>query len=218
MTTKLKIITVLTSVLITLVLIISAVKLSLNFRPLYYFDINYLNITKDAEMGRTEIIRNYNVLIDYLGTFYRGELKFPTLPMSQEGKIHFEDVKNIFVKLDYLMYLSLFFSIIGITYLYQKKDYLFLKYTSILLIGLPILLFIPLVIDFDSAFTLFHQIAFRNEYWLLSYETDPIINLLPQHFFMHTAFLILIIITVESLFLNFLYRYHIKKYNKKSKI
>ncbi len=207
--------TILTSLFFALFLLISAVKITLNFRQLYYFDIDYLNITDYTDLEKDEIIANYNVLIDYLIKTNKDTLQFPSLPMSEEGRIHFEDVKKIFIKLDYLMYASLFISIIGIYFLIKKHDYLFLKYTSYFLLGIPILLFIPFMIDFNAVFTLFHNIAFTNDYWLLDPSKDPIINLLPERFFMHCALMILVIITLESFLLTFLYQKFVRRYIKK---
>jgi len=217
MTKKLKIISIITSIFIALVLLILAVKITLNFRALYYFDIDYLKITEITDLTKEEIKENYDVLIDYLGSTNKNKLDFPNLPMSEAGEIHFEDVKSIFITLDYVLIFSLLISITGILYLYKQKSYHFYKYSSLFLFGLPILLLIPLLIDFDTFFTLFHKIAFRNDYWLFDPDTDPIITLLPQRFFMHAALLILIIITIESLLLNYLHRFHIKKYINKLK-
>jgi integral membrane protein (TIGR01906 family) len=213
---KQTIITYITSILLALVLLILAVKITLNFRPLYYFDIHFLKITETNNMSATEIKGNYDALITYLTTHKDTKLVLPTLPMSVEGEIHFEDVKNIFLTLDYVMYLSLVLSIPSIIYLYKQKAYHFYKLCYRFLLGLPLLLLFPLLIDFNTFFTIFHKIAFTNDYWLFDPETDPIINLLPQRFFMHSALLILIIIIIESILLSFLYRYHISSYVKKT--
>ncbi|QVK18810.1 TIGR01906 family membrane protein [Mycoplasmatota bacterium] len=212
MNKKLNIVTILTSIFITFVLIIIAVKFTLHFRPLYYFDINYLDIPKAAQMPRSEIIRNYDALIDYLKTFNHDELKLPTLPMSERGKIHFEDVKILLQKLDYILYFSLVLSLIGIFYINRYKDYLFLRYTSFLLIGIPFVLIFPLLFNFNEIFTFFHQLTFRNNHWLFDPVTDPIIYLLPERYFMHTAVLLLIIIALESILMNYLYHLHLKRY------
>lgn len=215
MSKKLTFITISTSIFIALFFLILAVKITVNFRPLYYFDINYLKITENTDLDKNEIKENYDVLIDYLKPSYKGKLVFPDLIQSEEGEIHFEDVKNIFIFLHYLFYLSLFISLIGILYLYKNKSYDFYKYSSYFLFGIPLILILPLLIDFDTMFTLFHKIAFRNDYWLMNPDTDPIITLLPQHFFMHCALLILFIIIIESILLSVLYRIHIKRYIKK---
>lgn len=214
MNKKRTIITIITSLFLTIFIIIFAVKLTLNFKQIYYFDVDYLNIPKITQLEKKDIIANYDALIDYFQTTNRSELKFPTFPMSVEGKIHFEDVKNIFVNLDYLMIFSLIIAVIGIYFLHKNKHYIYLRYTSILLFLLPLILIFFIGIDFNRVFTIFHKLFFRNDYWMFDSETDPIINILPETFFMHAALLILIIITICALLLNFLYRHFLFKYIK----
>ena len=194
------------SLLTSITALISSVKFTLNFTVLYKFDINFLKLEEFTKMTKEDILSNYEALISYLKTSFKGELSFPTLPMSPNGKIHFVEVKNIFVTLDYIMYMSLFISVIGIIYCVKKKDYLFLKLNSIFLIILPILLTIPFAINFDATFTAFHKLFFNNDYWLFDPNTDPIINLLPQDFFMHCSILILVIISLESIISFSLYK------------
>ena len=59
-----------------------------------------------------------------------------------------------------------------------------------MLLGLPSLLLVAFATNADSAFTIFHKIFFRNGYWVLSSRTDPIITIMPQEFFYHSAMLI----------------------------
>jgi integral membrane protein (TIGR01906 family) len=183
---------------IAITLITSAVKFTINFKQLYYFDINLLKITEDSKFSKEEIIKNYDVLIDYLKPSNKGDLKFPTFPMSAEAKQHFVEVKNIFIMLEYLMYISLVIALIGIIACIIKNNNKFLKWTSIFLLVLPIAPAIPFAINFDATFTAFHKIFFRNDYWLFDPKTDPIITVLPQPFFMHAAIMILMIISIES--------------------
>jgi len=52
-----------------------------------------------------------------------------------------------------------------------------------------------LVSDFNRYFTLFHEIFFNNDLWLLNPATDLMINLVPEQFFFDTA------ITIGLIFL-----------------
>ena len=72
-------------------------------------------------MTKDEIKRNYDVLITYLSPFYDGALHLPTLDMSANGRIHFVDVKNILVKIQYVMYATIMIAVIGGIYLLKKK-------------------------------------------------------------------------------------------------
>jgi integral membrane protein (TIGR01906 family) len=46
--------------------------------------------------------------------------------------------------------------------------------------------------DFNHYFTVFHEIFFSNDLWLLDPETDILINMVPEIFFFQTVLLILI--------------------------
>ena len=61
------------------------------------------------------------MLITYLSPFYDGALQLPTLDMSTNGRIHFVDVKNILVKIQYVMYATIMIAVIGGVYLLKRK-------------------------------------------------------------------------------------------------
>ena len=184
------------SLLIALTLISLSVKFTLNFRQLYYFDIDYLKISQESGFEKTAIIKDYNTLIDYLDPYNKSELKFNTFAMSREGKIHFEEVKAIFVKFNYLFWTCLILGLASGFYLLKKRQFRFLKITAYLLLILPITLAIPFAVNFDKSFTIFHKLFFKNDYWLFDPVKDPIITVLPQEFFFHCAVLILLILLI----------------------
>jgi len=208
----------LTALSIAFFLISSSVKLILNSKFLYYFDIDYLKIAENYNMDKSTIKNNYDILINYIRDKNIEELNLPDFEMSPEGKIHFEEVKNIFIYIDYLFYITLALSVIFTIIQLIKRHTTFLKIASIALIALPIILAIPFAINFDATFTLFHKIFFNNDYWLFDPDLDPIINILPQEFFMHAALGILLLLIIFSIILYVIYRCLNKGRNKNSYI
>ena len=91
------------SILLMFLFIDLAVILTLNCRQLYYLDIDYLDISEGSGLNEEVIRRNYDVLMDYNSMFSHEELEFPDFPMSEGGRIHFREVKRIFVGLQYLL-------------------------------------------------------------------------------------------------------------------
>lgn len=77
------------------VVISLAVTITVLARPLYYFDIENLDIPQASGYSSEACKLNYDTLIDYNLLGGDEELFFPTLRMSEEGKIHFEEVKRI---------------------------------------------------------------------------------------------------------------------------
>lgn len=178
------------ALVLTLAIIGISVVGTLSFRTLYYHDMETLEIAKYSGYSEAEIRENYDVLIDYNMAWKDGDLSFPTLPMSENGKIHFEEVKEIF---DIFKYLAVFGGILGmagIVLMTRKKEYRYLKMTAIVSCSLPVVLGILVALFWDEVFVIFHELFFNNDYWIFDYRTDPIILLLPDEFFMHCALLI----------------------------
>ncbi|MBZ9685180.1 TIGR01906 family membrane protein [Clostridium estertheticum] len=188
-----------------------SVYFTLLFKPLYYSDINILNIEASTNINKEELKANYDYLITYLTNNKTEEFNLPTLPSSDHGKIHFKEVKVIFDKLKVMLLFSILVSIVGILINKRQKKIRYLLTSSIVLIVLPITLLIPFLINFDRSFTIFHQIFFNNDYWLFDIATDPIITILPQDFFFHCSLLIILSISIISIVLRCIYKSQYKK-------
>lgn len=200
------------SLCLALAMIGASVIITLNIRDIYYNDIDKLNIESMSGLSREEIIENYDYLIDYNLSSNVGEFKLPTLTSSKPGKIHFEEVRDIFQNVKLLTIICGAIAIIGGILQIRKRDFKFLRNSSILIILLPVLLAIPIAINFNACFILFHKIMFSNDYWIFDPQLDPVINMLPEEFFMHMGITILVIMLIVSIILQLLYRL-LKKIN-----
>lgn len=189
-----------------LFIIISSVKITLNFRPLYYFDINYLSIEKYTSLNNFQIKLTYNYLIDYLNSSKDIAFNIPLLPSSQEGLIHFIEVKKLFFKFNLILGICALITIFSIYFAIKYKDYLFLKWCSNIIFCTCFILLSSFLWNFDKCFTFFHKLFFNNDYWLLDPKTDPIINILPETYFLHCALLILLLVISCSILLRLLYK------------
>ncbi len=196
---RFKITDLLIGVLFTLLFISMAVVVTINFRPLYYLDISLLHIEETSGISRDEIKENYDALIDYSSPFYQGELHFPTLPASEHGLVHFEEVKNIFTAFYLMAAAALALGVLVIIRKTRRNEYGYLLTSSIMAIALPSLLALLLSIDFDRAFVVFHELFFENDYWLFDPATDPVILILPDTFFLHCALMIIALVILMSL-------------------
>ena len=138
-------------------------------------------------------------MIDYNLSKDNKEFELPTLKSSKQGKIHFEEVRDIFQNMNKIFNISLVISIIGVIINILNKNIEILKTTSKTLILLPMILMLPVVINFKGSFVLFHKIMFNNDYWIFDPNLDPVINILPEKFFFHAGIMILILIIVASI-------------------
>lgn len=190
----------------SLLIIGSSIRIVIGFKDLYYFDINYLNIDKMNNLTKEEIKLNYDYMIDYNLNKISGDFELPTIKSSREGKIHFEEVKEIFLNVNKLLILSFIITLIGVIYNLRNKKIEFLNITSKLVIILPIFVLIPMLINFDKTFVIFHEIMFDNDYWIFDPLKDPVINILPQEFFYHAGLMIVVLVILSSILLHFIYK------------
>ncbi|HBH2963916.1 TPA: TIGR01906 family membrane protein, partial [Clostridioides difficile] len=175
-----KFLNVLFSVCISIVIIVGVINFTVGFKQLYYFDIDYLNISELSGLSKDDIKLNYDYLIDYNLNKNVSEFKLPTLKSSPQGKIHFEEVRNIFQNINKLAKLLLVVSLVGIILSVKNKNIKILKTTSITLIIMPLLLTVPILLNFEKSFIIFHKLLFRNDYWIFNPDLDPVINILPE--------------------------------------
>lgn len=207
---------ILATIMITLLILSFAVTFTLMFRPLYYFDINHLSIPASSGYSEAEIRANYDALIDYNSVFYQGDLEFPTLGMSKAGQIHFAEVKQIFSAIQ-IMLCALTLPVAAIViYKLRKREIRFLKFSAICAVGLPLLLGLLIALNWNAFFVMFHQIFFRNDFWQFDPVLDPVINILPDGFFMHCAIMILGIVLAMALLLLVVWRVLRKRPQKQS--
>lgn len=179
-------------------------------RPLYYMNID--DISTKTGFSNELIKENYDALIDYYNPFYNGELAFPTMPSSESGISHFEEVKVIFN-----VFFALFFIapiLLGILIFIQNKRKVssYLLTSPIIMCVAPIVVGLLCAIDFDKTFILFHEIAFSNNDWYFDPLIDPVILILPHSFFLQCA--VILIISVLLGVATLLTIYFITKYKK----
>ena len=201
-----KILNIIFSICFSILIITGIIKFTVGFKELYYYDIDKLNIPILSNLSEEEIILNYDYLIDYnLGKDDKN-FEMPTIKSSPQGKIHFEEVRDIFQNINKLFDLCLVISIIGVFINLKYKNTKFLNITSKSLISIPIILALPIVINFEGSFVIFHKLMFSNDYWIFDPNLDPVIDMLPQQFFFHAGVMILSLILVSSILMYVVYR------------
>lgn len=190
-----------------------SVVLVLNLRTIYYFDIRYLQIEQTTGLTEETIRENYDALIDYnLITKHVRELEFPDFPMSEHGRIHFAEVKNIFVMIQILCMVSGVLLLVGLVKKLLRRDYGSLKLMSVMTFCIPTVLGVLAVWNWDAFFVRFHELFFDNDYWIFDPVTDPVITILPDAFFFHCAAAIILFLLLGCIITGALYRIATRKY------
>lgn len=178
------------------------------FRPLYLFDLRALNLSEITGYSEEEILKNYDYLIRTCLPFYTGTFQFPTLPSSASGIQHFAEVRQIF----YAIYAVAALSILLLVPILRKKnknhDYRYLKISGLLVLVLPVALGLFSIVSFHTVFVAMHNLLFQNDLWLFDPSTDPIIDFLPEEYFLHCAAALFLFVILGGILLLLRYRHH----------
>ena len=185
-------------VLLALFLIGLAVTLALNCWPLYALDINVFGLERISGLSHEKLMENYKILIDYNNIWGAKTLEFPDFPMSEHGRIHFEEARNIFLAFEWMVPVCglLTLARLGYEKVSGRRDYRFGVVGGLIAILLPVALAVLCAVSWDTVFVKFHHLFFNNNYWIFDYRTDPVINVLPDGFFLHEAVLIFVLVAV----------------------
>lgn len=162
---------------------------------IYLFEKNniYANFSKEQNLDR-----RLAELVD----FFRGKNNLEDKFFSNQAKSHLKDVKfqiiaslvTCTIALAYLLFVQI--------YLDKKKKIAdFLRSAqkgAIVTLIIVALITITSIVNFDFLFVKFHQIFFRNNYWLFD-ESDNIVRLFTDRFFISFARQLFLNITISSL-------------------
>lgn len=189
----------------------TAIFLTIMGTLLYYpLDATRENLPQLVNLSLAQLMHNYRVLLAYLQLPWITTLHFPDFFSSAAGLAHFADVKKLFILNDVLMLLSAFVAIPTLHRWRRTQQLWRLHHGFQLGAILPILIGGLAATNFDQFFVTFHHLFFRNATnWLFDPSLDPIINVLPEVFFMH-CFLVFFIL-FEAMMLSGIYCSRFKK-------
>jgi integral membrane protein (TIGR01906 family) len=177
-----------------------AVVLTLNLRPLYYACANAFDVEAASGLSTEDIRINYETLIKYNSVFFTGGLEFPTLPMSESARVHFEDVKRIFVCFQIVFFVSAALGAIFAWIKLKRRQTAFLiRGGQASLAVIVIIALLPVIFGWDRFFVGFHELLFSNDYWIFDPTTDPILLILPEEYFLACVVAIVVIVVVLSI-------------------
>lgn len=124
-------------------------------------------------------------LIDYIKG--KGGNELLDAHFNEREVLHMEDVVQLFDYAHIIKYVSIILSISIIVYFIVNKMYLYLAKTLSLGLFLnhAIIFFLIILVstNFNKYFTIFHEIFFSNDLWILNPRTDLMIQMLPEPFF-----------------------------------
>ena len=214
---KMKLVSVLISVLVALLIVSASITLPILFRPFYYMQIEALELPEQTGLTFSDIKVAYDEMLDFcLGL--RPDFSAGVLWYSDEGVSHFADVKVLFF-IDFAIIGISALSLAIIAIILKKKrlsPHRFLgrsaPFWSVASIGaICAILGIACAINFRQTFIFLHKIFFVGKTnWSFKPSEDPIIRLLPNQFFSNCAIFIFSAIILASIAI-LLYEFYPRK-------
>lgn len=189
--------------------VILAIIITLNISSILYSLLIKLNrIPNYNNIGKEEILNDYNNIINYLNSPSEQVLKFKNFKMSSTGEFHFLEVKKIFSSIYLIGLVCLILGIILFILFKNFKLKISLKALNIFFYEILFIvtsLLLSFYLNFSKVFTIFHKIFFNNDYWLFDPKKDTIINVLPESYFLFLAIFILFLVMIFSIIAKIFY-------------
>lgn len=173
-----------------------AITLTINARWLYRFDVDYLNLLDYTSLSNKELMHNFDQLMGYLNFPWIETLEMTNFPVSASGAFHFYEVKKLFLLNYVLLVITIVPSFFYLRHLVKQRRLWTMIQPFRIVIGIPIVLVFLMAVNFDRFFVLFHGIFFNNDAWIFNPATDPIINVLPETFFLHCFILFFVLLEI----------------------
>lgn len=190
-----------------------------------FYENEYIkyNVLDDVPIEMSELLNVTDTMMEYLRgnkanlhtsiTLYGNEQEF----FNEKEISHLKDVKKLFLTAYKLRTISVILAALCIILLILMKSNVIkliaksIFYSVLAFLLIVLIISILLAIDFSKCFDIFHEILFNNDLWLLNPNTDLLINILPEGFFIDTAIRIGITFGLSSLILFILSIFLIKK-------
>ncbi len=195
------------SICFIIIILISSIQIAVYYDMEGYFKREYIkyNITEKVSMDMNNLMYVTYEMMDYLDN-KREDLVVYTYVDGEEReffnereKQHMIDVKNLFTagkNLRIIAFIVGAFSLALIAFRYKNiKNILSKGFISVsaVVICISVVLICIIQTNFTKYFTIFHEIFFNNDLWILNPKTDLLINIVPEPFFIDTAIRIAVV-------------------------
>lgn len=173
-----------------------AITLTINARWLYQFDIGHLDLLDYTTLSAKELMHNFDQLMRYLNLPWVETLKMADFPVSSSGALHFYEVKKLFLLNYGILLVTIVPSFFYLRHLNKQQRLCTLIQPFRIAVVVPIVIAFLMAVNFDRFFIMFHGVFFNNDAWIFNPATDPIINVLPETFFLHCFILFFVLLEI----------------------
>lgn len=200
---------ILTAFCLTASLLITSVEAVCYWLPGYFpHEYEKHQVLEDLDMEMEDLL----LVTDHMMAYLRGEREeLQTVAdigdkmqpfFNQRELSHMEDVRNLFLGGMALRRICLVLGAVLVLMIWRVGGLRLLPRAICTGTGVAFggaaLLALAVSADFRKSFTLFHHLFFDNDLWLLNPDTDRLINIVPQGFFVDTAFWIAVVFGVSA--------------------
>lgn len=209
-----------------IVALISAVDITV-YGNLNYFQKEYqkYHVTENVNIEEKELLFVTKEMMSYLRGI-RDDLHINAVIDGKEQEFfnekeiaHMKDVRVLFIGGQWLRIIGgIIFVITSVFLIFQNKKQFLLKTLRngmIFLIAVIAAIVALISTNFTKYFVVFHKIFFSNNLWILNPDTDRLINIVPEGFFIDTsiriAILFFVMILGISIICSILLKIRIKK-------
>ena len=183
-----------------IILLITSIEAVTYWTPGYYEkEYAKYGVLNDVHMKMDDLLDVTDEMMAYLRGS-REDLHVPTIVDGQPREFfndreiaHMEDVRGLFLGGLALRRISLGLIVACVILLLLLKADIRLVLPKMICIGSALFFAVLAVLagiistDFNQYFIMFHHIFFNNDLWMLNPDTDLLINIVPEPFFMDTA-------------------------------
>lgn len=191
---------------IAMILILLVTSVDINCFNIDFYTNQYeqLHTAQRLRLSEEDLTQATTVLLDYLRSD-RDDCNV-TITQNEEvkeafnekEKTHMVDVRNLYEFALNLRLISIIVVVVSLLYLwlYDKHIPWFALSSAFVKISVLFLMFFAFLgiwayVDFNAFWTMFHEVCFTNDLWLLNPATDLMINLFPSPVFSALVFKIL---------------------------
>ena len=195
---KTKLFAVIIGVLFPIIILISAIEMAALDKAFFMDQVEKNNVVKNAGIYEPDMESVVNDILGYL----RGERadfdiqaritvngvasETAVSIFNEQEIIHMKDVLSLLNLALFIRNLALVLFLIAFVCLLKWNRWAIIKglfWGSTLSLGIILIIGGFFYLNFDGAFTLFHQLVFSNDLWLMNPKTDRLIWIVPGPFF-----------------------------------
>ncbi|MFZ7133636.1 MAG: TIGR01906 family membrane protein [Eubacteriales bacterium] len=183
-------------IVIPFLVLLTSTQIMVQWDSFYRYEYNQNNVVVNTGIEMEELMYVTDEIQKYLFSqrddfAIMGTVESENRQIFNEREItHMDDVKELFVKGMYLRNIGVLLGLLLVILLFRMDKralYKSLRISTFVFFAFSSVMGMLFAFDFTKYFILFHELFFRNDYWVLDPTDSILINMVPLNFFIHIA-------------------------------